>query len=561
MISASGHAPIMVAAPPTAHNPFSEAPFIVIWETTRACALKCVHCRADAIPHRDPDELSTEEGKRLIDRVAGFGSPPPILVLTGGDPLRRPDIPDLVAHATRMGVSCSLTPSGTAAVTIEKLRRLKEAGLARLAVSLDGATPEAHDAFRRVRGSHAYTIRIIEHARRLGLPLQINTTVCRSTVGQLEALAPQIEEMGAVLWALFFLIPIGRAQVDQALSAEAIEAVLQWAAWLSRRVPFGVKTTEAPQYRRVVSTVGTGTRASARPCLPQSHDSLSVPAAPAVVSTGTRASARPCPPQSHDSLSVPAAPGVVSTGTRAGTSAQPPDSHVALSSLAERTDITTAAPATPRPVGRASRAVTDGNGFVFIDHVGNICPSGFLPLPAGNVRREDLVTVYREHALFLALRDPEKLGGRCGLCDFRDQCGGSRARAYALTGDPLAEDPGCLYEPGAVPARLSAISGGSDAPALVTRETVMQALETVLDPELGMSVVDLGLIYDVTVDQGRVAITMTLTVPGCPIHDSMSEWVRQAVSRIADVSEVGVTITFDPPWTPDRIRLRSSAPK
>jgi metal-sulfur cluster biosynthetic enzyme len=176
-------------------------------------------------------------------------------------------------------------------------------------------------------------------------------------------------------------------------------------------------------------------------------------------------------------------------------------------------------------------------------------------------RREDLVTVYREHALFLALRDPAKLGGRCGRCDFRDQCGGSRARAYALTDDPLAEDPGCLYEPGTVPARLSAISGGSDAPPLVTRETVMQALETVLDPELGMSVVDLGLIYDVTVDQGRVAITMTLTVPGCPIHDSMSEWVRQAVSRIAGVSEVGVTITFDPPWTPDRIRLRSSAPK
>ena len=210
-----------------------------------------------------------------------------------------------------------------------------------------------------------------------------------------------------------------------------------------------------------------------------------------------------------------------------------------------------------RGVGRAPRAVTDGNGFVFIDHVGNICPSGFLPLPAGNVRGEDLVAVYREHALFLSLRDPAKLGGRCGRCDFRERCGGSRARAFALTGDPLAEDPGCVYDPDAAPAPLAAISGGSDARAPVTKEMVMQALQTVLDPELGMSVVELGLIYDVTLEGGRVGVTMTLTAPGCPIHDSMSEWVRQAVSRVPEVTDVDVTITFDPPWTPERIRLGS----
>jgi AdoMet-dependent heme synthase len=457
-----------------ASSPFSRAPFIVIWETTRACALKCIHCRADAIARRDPDELSTDEGKRLIDRVAAFGNPPPILVLTGGDPLRRPDVAELVAHGTRTGVSVSLTPSGTAAVTRDKLRRLQDAGLARLAVSLDGATAEAHDAFRGVRGSHQYTVRIIEHARALGLPLQINTTVCRTTAGQLEALAPQIEEMGVVLWALFFLIPIGRAQLDHALSAGQIETVLHWAAALSRRVPFGIKTTEAPQYVRVVSSL------------------------------------------------APELPSAVTPSFRG--------------------------------VGRASRAVTDGNGFVFIDHIGNICPSGFLPLVAGNVRRDDLVTAYREDSLFRELRDPSRLGGRCGRCDFRERCGGSRARAYAFTGNPLAEDPGCVYEPGTV-AAPQAISGGSDVPVRATLETVMEALGTVLDPELGMSVVELGLIYDVMLDEGRVAITMTLTAPGCPIHDSMSEWVRQAVGRIAGVNEVDVAITFDPPWTPDRITL------
>jgi AdoMet-dependent heme synthase len=299
-----------------------------------------------------------------------------------------------------MGVSVSLTPSGTAAVTRDKLRRLQDVGLARLAVSLDGATAEAHDAFRGVRGSHRYTVKIIEHARALGLPLQINTTVCRTTVGQLEALAPQVAEMRAVLWALFFLIPIGRAQADHALSAGQIESVLYWAAALSRRVPFGIKTTEAPQYVRVLSSLAADRGAIVQPRASHSYDGSSASAPTAAVGPA------------------------ITIGSRAVT----------------------------RKIGRASRAVTDGNGFVFIDHVGNICPSGFLPLAAGNVRRDDLVAVYREDALFLGLRDPSRLGRRCGRCDFRERCGGSRARAYALTGDPLAEDPGCAYEPSTVAA-------------------------------------------------------------------------------------------------------------
>jgi radical SAM protein len=460
-------------------GPFDQAPFIVIWETTRACALACVHCRAEAIPQRDPRELTTDEGRALMDRVAAFGDPPPLLVLTGGDPLRRPDLVDLVAYGARRGLSVSVTPSGTAAVTEARLRALRDAGLARLAVSLDGATAESHDAFRGVVGSHRHTLTILERARALGLPLQINTTVCRRTVGDLPAIARQVEAFGAVLWALFFLIPVGRAQIDQALDAAAIETVLDWAADLAARVPFGVKTTEAPHIHRVLAR--------------------------------------------H---------------RRAG-------------------DLPRPARRAPDGIRRAGRAVTDGNGFVFIDHTGNICPSGFLPLTAGNVRRDDLVGVYRASALFTALRDPAQLGGRCGRCEYREVCGGSRARAFAVAGDPLAEDPGCAWQPAG--RAVAAIAGGSDPAPTVSELAVMQALGTVLDPELGMSIVDLGLVYGVRIRNGAVEVTMTLTAPGCPIHDVMPEWVRAAVMRVPGVERVDVTLTFEPPWTPDRIRRAPAA--
>jgi MoaA/NifB/PqqE/SkfB family radical SAM enzyme/metal-sulfur cluster biosynthetic enzyme len=374
-------------------------------------------------------------------------------------------------------------------VTEAKLSALRDAGLARLAVSLDGATAQAHDAFRGVRGSHRHTLQIIERARALGLPLQINTTVCRRTAGDLPALVAQIENWDVALWALFFLIPVGRAAAAHALDAAEIESVLTWTAALTERVSFPIKTTEAPHYQRVLAG-----RRRRRPA----------------VSAGA-------------SRGIP--------GTAAADA-----------------------------VGRAPRAITDGNGFVFIDHVGNVCPSGFLPLPAGNVRTDDLVDVYRNDALFRALRDPNRLGGRCGVCEYRDRCGGSRARAYAATGDPLAEDPGCAWQPGAV---LPVLAGASDAPLAASAAgdarapasaAVDAALESVIDPELGMSIMALGLVYDVAIAGGAVRVTMTLTAHGCPLHQVMTEWVRTAVMRVPGVQHVDVVVTFDPPWSPDRIR-------
>lgn len=358
---------------------FDETPFLVIWETTRACALACVHCRADAIPGRDPRELTTGEGCALIDQVRALGTPPPLFVLTGGDPMRRPDLATLVRHAADAGLTVALTPSGTAAATRARLTELKDAGLSRIAVSLDGPDAASHDAFRRVRGSYDWTMRIIESAIALDLPLQINTTVSRITLPHLHAMAARMAELPITLWAVFFLVQTGRgASLDQ-ISAAGCEDVLGYLYDLSLTSPFGIKTTEAPHYQRVVQQ------------REQAREAAGLP-----------------------SFSV------------------------------ER-----------RRQLRATRSVGDGNGFVFVDHLGNICPSGFLPMTRGNVRTGTLESTYRHDSVFRTLRDADRLGGTCGACEFRTTCGGSRSRAFAATGDALASDPLCAYVPAAYAASAS----------------------------------------------------------------------------------------------------------
>ncbi len=351
---------------------FDRAPFLVIWEVTRACALACVHCRADAIHRRDSRELTTEEAFRLIDQVRAFGAKPPLFVLTGGDPMRRPDLADLVRYAAGTGLTVALTPSGTAAATPARLAALKDAGLSRVAVSLDGPDPATHDAFRRVRGSYAWTMRIIDAAIDLELPLQINTTISRLTLPSLEAMAARVAQLPLTLWALFFLIQTGRGANLEQVGPEECERVLSYLYDLSLTSPFGIKTTEAPHYQRIV---------------------------------WQREQAR----------------------LQAGLPTQAVERRRQL---------------------RAPRSVNDGNGFVFIDHLGNICPSGFLPVRRGNVRTTDLADVYRADEVFGRLRNANALLGKCGRCRFRELCGGSRSRAFAATGAMMASDPLCAYEPG-----------------------------------------------------------------------------------------------------------------
>ncbi len=370
---------------------FAQAPFVVIWETTRACDLACRHCRACAIPRRHPNELTTAEAKRLMEDVRRFGRP--LFILTGGDPLKRPDVVELVAHGAGLGLRMALTPSGTPLMTREVLLRLRDAGLARLAVSLDGSTAEIHDAFRGVVGSYDWTLRMLRAARELGLSTQVNTTVSAYNVDDFDALCTLMADLGITMWSVFFVVPTGRARPTDLASAEAFEAVFHKMYDLSQTAPFDIKSTAAPQYRRVILQRQAAERRA-----------------------GRRAEAP-----------VPLTAGVGF-------------------SLADG-------------VGRA-KGVNDGDGFLFVSHTGKIFPSGFLPVSAGNVRTDDVVDVYRRSPLFVALRDRSRLKGKCGACEYREICGGSRARAYALTGDWLESDPLCIH----VPARWRQAAGAA-APA------------------------------------------------------------------------------------------------
>jgi len=357
---------------------FAQQPFVVIWETTRACALACRHCRAEAVPHRDPRELTTAEAKAMMTRVRDFGRV--VFVLSGGDCLARPDVVELVRHGARLGLRMAATPATTPLATPELLRALQDAGLARLAVSLDGSTPEIHDDFRRVEGSFADGLRVLEECRRIGLPTQVNTVIAKHNLDDFDGLAALMARTGIVFWEVFFLVPMGRASIDQTAAAQEFEAVFHRLYDLAATAPFDVKATAAPHYSRVILQRQVAER---------------------------RAGARG------------EAPDVLTGGV--------------MFSLSDG-------------IGRA-RSVNDGDGFMFVSHLGEIMPSGFLPLACGNVRTHDLVEVYRTHPTFVALRDRTRLKGKCGVCEYARICGGSRARAYAVTGDYLEAEPFCAYEP------------------------------------------------------------------------------------------------------------------
>ncbi len=357
---------------------FDNAPFLVIWETTQACDLACKHCRAEAQPDRHPDELTTEEAKQLLTDIRRFG--PIIFVFSGGDALKRSDIAELTRFGSDLGLRMAITPATTPLCTKERLQELYDAGMSRLAVSLDGSTAGVHDEFRQVDGSFQHGLRILETAREIGMSTQVNTVVAKHNVDDFRVMAELLSDLGIVFWEVFFLIPMGRARPEDVAGADAFEAVFHELYDLAKTVPFDIKATAAPHYSRVVLERKVKERRQ---------------------------------------------------GERD-----------------ESTDVLTdgVAHSLKDGIGRA-RGVNDGDGFMFISHTGEIFPSGFLPKTAGNIRTHDLVKVYREAPLFTDLRDKSLLKGKCGVCEYTPICGGSRARAFAVTGDPLEAEPFCSHVP------------------------------------------------------------------------------------------------------------------
>jgi len=350
---------------------FSKNPLLVYWEMTQACGLACKHCRAEAMPSAHPLELNREQSKRFLNHLVEFGDPLPHLILTGGDPLSRRDIYELIDYANGLGLEVSITPSATPELTNEAIDKLKAHGIQSLGLSLDGSCAEKHDNIRAVPGTFVRTIEAARHCGHLGLPIQVNTLVAEETAEDLPAIYELLRTSFPVMrWSLFMLISVGRGKALNEVSPAEGERIMRWVFELSRHSPFQVKTTEAPSYRRIAIETMRG--------------------------SGMHA------------------PEMKSSSVYQGFQ------------------------------------IRDGHGIVFVSNLGEIYPSGFLPQRCGNVRVDSLVDVYRNSEIFRGLHNPDQFHGKCGACEYSHICGGSRARAFAYTGDELGTDPFCPYEPTSV---------------------------------------------------------------------------------------------------------------
>lgn len=367
-------------------------PILVFWETTKACGLACHHCRASAISQPLRGELTTAHALRFVASLASFGMPRPVLVATGGDVLLRHDLDAMLERAQALKVPVALAPSVTPLLTDERAAELHRAGVKVVSISLDGATPATHDGVRGVEGHFVETVAALRKLREGGMTVQVNTVVMRDTVAELPAVARIVKESGASIWEVFFLVRVGRGSALGELTPAENEDVCHFLVDASR-YGFIVRTVEAPFFRRVVVS---------------RKDDLGNARVGATYGLG--------PLYEQLAAALRAELGAPTSALRAQT-----------------------------------KGTGDGRGIVFVGHDGEIHPSGFLPLSLGNVKSDEIVRVYQEHPLLRRIRAAD-FRGRCGRCPYRELCGGSRARAYASAGDPLAEDPACAYQPPSCPA-------------------------------------------------------------------------------------------------------------
>ncbi|HLA82295.1 MAG TPA: radical SAM protein [Thermoleophilia bacterium] len=375
-------------------------PRLVFWETTAACNLLCSHCRrTDVADEPSPDELSVREAESLIDELASWGRT--ILVLSGGEPLLRPDIFHLMSYADEKGLVVALATNGTL-IDRDLAGRIQESGVDRVSISLDGADEPTHDAFRRLPGSFRSAMAGIQALRTEGIPVQINVTVAKHNVDQMDEMVSLAKKLGAVALHLFLLVPVGcgmEIAEEQTLQADAYEETLNWLYETERREPnLQLRATCAPHYFRVVRQRETASADRDRPSsgAPTGH------------------------PGGHPSAG--------------GNDRERGALHA------------------------ATRGCLAGSGVCFVSHTGKVYGCGYMPIEAGDLRRNSLAEIWQTSGLFAELRDTGRLEGKCGRCGFSRVCGGCRARAYGSTGDYLAEEPFCAYLPGGRSDPLSAVS-------------------------------------------------------------------------------------------------------
>jgi len=339
---------------------------LIAWEVTRSCNLACVHCRASAQDRPYDNEMSTDECFHFLDEVEAIAKP--IIILTGGEPLLRPDIFQIAAYGNQKGFRMTMAVNGTL-LDSNIVQKMLDSGIQRISVSIDGATAASHDAFRQVEGAFEGALRGIADARRAGLEFQINTTITQRNLHELQPIQELAVSLGAVAHHIFLLVPMGRGKdlTEQSISAEQYEKALHWFYEQKDQVPLQLKATCAPHYYRIL-------RQRAK-------------------SEGREVSFQ-------------------TFGLDAMT-----------------------------------RGCLGGVGFAFVSHVGQVQPCGYLELNCGNIREKSFREIWEKSLIFNHLRDYKKYQGKCGRCQYINVCGGCRARAYESTGDYLAPEPLCLFEP------------------------------------------------------------------------------------------------------------------
>ncbi|MCL5068488.1 MAG: TIGR04053 family radical SAM/SPASM domain-containing protein [Thaumarchaeota archaeon] len=359
---------------------FDNKPVLVFWETTRACPLACIHCRASAITEPSPGEMSNAEGFDLIDQVAEFGKPTPTIIFTGGDPLKRRGLDELLACASSRGLNYALSPAVSELLTLETIEKIKKSGVSSISLSLDGASKETHDAIRNREGTFKRTEEALRNCAIAGLGVQVNTAIMKRNLLELPQILHLIRGLGVRTWELFFLIQVGRGSGVEDIAPDEYESVCNF-LYDASFYGMTIRTVEAPFIRRVAA---------------QRAENDSYWRDPTYLSLRSELVRLEGSPSSASS-----------TLARKGT--------------------------------------LDGDGILFVSHEGKIHPGGLIPVELGSVKSTRIPLVYRENRLLRSIRE-RRFNGPCGTCAFKGICGGSRARAFSYTGDPLGSDPACVFQ-------------------------------------------------------------------------------------------------------------------